>query len=132
MRGTVPRIHAWLPEITFEEIEASASALSPAVEQTLERYYRVKIESMQFCGVAHFGMSFWDGFEALALTLPAILWLMRALAPLSREEAAVRALGMVDHNFGFFGALGGVRQRVAQCVLVQRGELDRLIGWYSR
>src|SRR5207245_6351425 len=35
--GRVPRLHAWLPQITFEQIEKTASALNPAVEQTLER-----------------------------------------------------------------------------------------------
>ncbi len=131
-RGSVPRVHAWLGELTFEQIEQTASALMPADEQTLERYYRVKVESMQFCGATHFGMSFWDGFEALALTLPVIFWLMRAMPQHAREEAAGRAVGMVDHNFGFFRTLGGFRQRVAQNILVQRGELDRLIAWYSR
>lgn len=131
-RGPVPRVHAALPDITFEQIEQTPSAMTPAVDQTLERYYRVKVASMQFCGATHFGLPFWDGFEGLALTLPVILWLMRALPEPSREQAAARAIEIVDHNFGFFSALGGVRQRLAQKILVQRGELERLMGWYSR
>jgi lysine-N-methylase len=98
----------------------------------LERYYAVKIESLQFCGATNFGMSFWQGLESLILTLPIILWLCRALADVSPEEAAIRAIGMVDNNFGFNRLLGTMRQRYGLSVLARRGELEKLVAWYSR
>jgi lysine-N-methylase len=98
----------------------------------LERYYAVKAESLQFCGPTHFGMAFWDGVEALALTLPVVLWLTRALADLPREEAVQQAVSMVDNHFGFNPMLGSARQRFSLRLLVRGGELERLIAWYSR
>src|SRR5262245_5805809 len=47
-RGPVPRMHAWIPETTFEQIEQSSSRLTPAAEDILERYYVTKVASLQF------------------------------------------------------------------------------------
>jgi len=71
-------LHRWLPETTFEQIEAATGPLSSAAEEILERYYLMKVGSLQFCGAAAFGLSFWEGFQSLALTLPVILWVKRA------------------------------------------------------
>ena len=102
------------------------------VEAVLERYYLVKINSLQFCGPANFGLPFWRGLESLALTLPAILWLIRAFRDLPREAAAIQALSIVDHNFAYSPHLGSRWQRFSLGLLAQRGELEKLIGWYSR
>jgi lysine-N-methylase len=131
-KGRVPRLHAWLPDTTFEQAEEPLGLLPPAAEEILERYYLVKVNSLQFCGASNFGMPFWEGFQALALTLPAILWITRLLRDLPREEAVVRAIGMVDRNFGFNPILGLHRQRLALRMQVRRGDLDKLIAWYSR
>jgi lysine-N-methylase len=130
--GKVPRVHGLLPETTFERLEAPAGPLPPAAEQTLERYYRVKVGSLQFCGPTNFGLSFWDGLESLALTLPVILWLGRAFTDRAREEALVQALRIVDNNFGFNPLLAGRRQRWMVSLLARRGELAKLIAWYAR
>ncbi len=131
-RGRIPRMHAWLPETTFEGVEQPGGALSPQADEILERYYAMKIGSMQFCGATAFGMSFWEGFEALALTFPVLLWVARALQPLPAEEAVTKALSIVDDHFGFNRVLGTLRQRVSFRILARRGELSRLIAWYSR
>ena len=131
-KGLVPPVHGRLPAVTFEQIQKPVGPLSPAAEQVLERYYAVKIESLQFCGAANFGMTFWEGLEALALTLPAVLWLTRAFRDLPRDEAVVRAIGIVDLNFGFNPVLGTRRQWLLLRILAGRGELERLIAWYSR
>jgi lysine-N-methylase len=130
--GPVPRLHAWIPETTFEKAEQPAGPLSAAAEEVLERYYAVKVSSLQFCGAAYFGFPFWEGFEALALTLPVIFWLRRVLRDLPPEEAVVRAIGMVDRNYGFNRLLGMRRQRLGLKILTRQGELDKLITWYSR
>jgi lysine-N-methylase len=130
--GSVPLLHGLLPEVIFEEAEKPAGPLSEQVEEILERYYLVKVASLQFCGSANFGMSFWVGLDSLALTLPVIMWLRRVLKGVPTEEAAMRSLRIVDHGFGYSPLLGGRRQRFNLGILNQRGELERLIAWYSR
>jgi lysine-N-methylase len=131
-KGPVPAVHGWLPETTFEKGENQRRPLSAEAERVLERYYLVKFGSLQFCGPTHFGYPFWDGVQALALTLPVLLWLYRVLENFPGEEAAVRAIGMVDNNFGFNPLLGMMRQRLSLGILARRSELEKLIAWYSR
>jgi lysine-N-methylase len=130
--GLVPRLHGWLPSTTFECVEEARGSLSPEAEAILERYYLMKVSSLQFCGAACFRFSFWEGLESLALTLPVILWITRVMADVSRNEAVERAIAMVDRNFGFNPILGMQRQRLALRILSNRAELEKLIGWYSR
>jgi lysine-N-methylase len=131
-RGTIPAMHGWLPETTFEAIEAPRGPLPEAVEQVLERYYALKAGSLQFCGPAYFGLSFWEGFEALAATFPVLLWVTRAFDRLPPTEAVTRALSIVDDHFGFNRVLATWRQRLSFRILAGQGELARLIAWYSR
>jgi lysine-N-methylase len=131
-KGRIPRLHAWIPATTFERAEEPAGPLSQAAEEVLERYYSIKVGSLQFCGAAYFSLPFWEGFEALALTLPVVFWLRRLLRDLPPEEAVVRAVGMVDRNYGFNRLLGMRRQRLGLKILTRRGDLDKLIAWYSR
>jgi lysine-N-methylase len=130
--GPVPRTHLLLPETTFEQAEEPRGPLGEAAEGVLERYYAIKVGSMQFCGPASFGLPFWEGLEGLAVTLPLILWVMRLFRDVSREEAAVKALTIIDDHFGFNALLGSRRMRLAFRTLARRGELARLIAWYSR
>lgn len=130
-KGPVPRIHAALGEVTFEEIEERSTGLEPADEEILERYYLTKLGSLQFCGPANRGLTFWQGVGSLALTFPLICWLTRALGGGKREHV-LRALRMVDHHFGFNPILGSFRQRFAVNLMIQREEVDRLIARYGR
>lgn len=131
-KGSVPRMHHWLPETTFEKVEAASGKLDPVAEEVLERYYAIKVSSLQFCGTTSFGMSFWEGFEALALTLPVIVWTARAFAPQPIGDGVTKALSIVDDHFGFNKVLGTLRQRFAMRLLASRGETVRLIARYSR
>jgi hypothetical protein len=72
------------------------------------------------------------GLEALALTCPAVLWLVRAFADLPRAAAVGRAAGIVDYHFGYNRVLAGPHQRLGVRILARRGELERLVAWYSR
>lgn len=130
--GRVPRVHGLLPEVTFEHAENPAGPLAEDATKLLVRYYQVKIESGQFFGPNNFGRQFWDGLESLLLTYPAIRWLARALHDRPRQEALTLALRIVDDNFGFNPLLGSRRQLVGTRMLARRGELARLIAWYSR
>jgi lysine-N-methylase len=131
-RGPVPRMARRLPEASFEQAEQSRLPLDAAAEAVLERYYTIKVGSFQFCGPHAFGLSFREGLESLALTLPLILWVMRLYQEIPREQAAVRALSIIDDHFGYNPLLGTRRLRLGIQTLVRRGELVRLIAWYGR
>jgi lysine-N-methylase len=130
--GMVPRVNQFVRPISFAEVEVADWKLTPAAEELLERYFRVKVESLQFCGATHYGLSFWDGLEALALTLPVILWLARAVEAESTEEAVERAVSIVDDHFGYNRVLASSRYRTVYRILVGTGELEKLLGWYGR
>jgi lysine-N-methylase len=130
--GPLPRMHALIPETTFEQIEAASIPLSPAAEAILERYYTIKVESVQFCGPSNFHHPFWEGLEMLALTLPIIRWVSRALTNLSETDAIARALTIVDDHFGFNRVLRSRRQRVSFNILARTGELQKLLAWYGK
>ena len=130
--GPVPLVNALLPQTTFEQVELAREPLPADAEAILERYYEVKLGALQFFGAVGFGMPFWDGLEALAVTLPAILWLARAFAERSREEAVTLAVQLVDDHLGYNRVLGSRRYRMMVSTLASHGELQRLIAWYSR
>ncbi len=128
--GAVPRMHNRLPETTFDRVESAPTPRTPEVEAILERYYTIKVESLQFCGVGR--LPFWEGLEMLAVTLPVVLWVTRTMGDLPPEEALTRALTIVDDHFGFNRALRTRRQRTSFQILARTGELTKLIGWYAR
>jgi len=133
-KGRIPKLHAWIPDATFDMGEFPSGPLSDNAMSLLTRYYRLKVESLQFCGPTNFDMPVWDGLESLALTFPAIMWLSRVFAAggKPRDEAVELALRAVDDNFGFNKLLGLGRQKYALKLLSGRGELPRLVAWYSR
>jgi lysine-N-methylase len=132
-RGRVPRVNEFLPAITFEDIERSAGGgTPPEIDETLERYYVVKLNSLQFCGPPNFGMPLWAGLESLVLTLPMILWLRRAFTGVPPVEAVQHAIQIVDDHFGGNPMLGFPHIRYLVSLMGQRGELEKLVAWYSR
>jgi lysine-N-methylase len=130
--GPVPRFNRLLPEGTFAQAEEPLGPLDDASQEVLERYYAIKVGALQFCGPSAFGLPFWEGLEALAVTLPLILWVLRLSRDVPRDQAAVRALTIIDDHFGFNPLLGSSRLRLGFRLLARRGELARLIAWYSR
>jgi lysine-N-methylase len=130
-RGRVPRVNEFLPEIRFEEVERH-SGTPPEIDETLERYYVVKLNSLQFFGPPNFDLPFWSGLESLVLMLPMILWLRRAFADLPPVKAVEQAIQVVDDHFGGDPMLGLPHVRFVMRTLAQRGELEKLVAWYSR
>ncbi len=130
-RGRVPRVNEFLPETTFEEVER-CTGMPPEMDETLERYYVVKLNSLQFCGPPNFDLPFWAGLESLVLTLPMILWVRRALAGLPPVQAVQQAIQLVDDHFGGDLMLGLPHTHFLLRTLAQRGELEKLVAWYSR
>lgn len=131
-RGPLPQLHALIPAVTFEELEQRQSPVSAEADELLTRYYRTKIASGQFFGPIHYHDKFWDGLDALALTLPIVLWLARAFEDRSAAAAVETSLQIVDDNFGYNPLLGTTRQKWATRILSGRGEISRLIDWYAR
>jgi lysine-N-methylase len=130
-RGPVPRVNEFLPVTSFEEVER-CSGMPPELDETLERYYVVKLNSLQFCGPPNFDLPLWAGLESLVLTLPLILWLTRAFTGLSSVKAVEQAIQLVDDHFGGDRMLGLPHIRLLQRTLAERGELEKLVAWYSR
>jgi lysine-N-methylase len=130
-RGSVPRINEFLPETTFEAVER-CSGMPPDMDETLERYYVVKLNSLQFCGPPNFDMPVWAGLESLVLTLPMILWLRRAFTDLPPVNAVEQAIRLVDDHFGGDPMLSFPHIQYLLHILAQRGELEKLVAWYSR
>lgn len=131
-RGKLPALQKGLPDVQFGELERPLGPLEPATVEVLERYYEVKILSLQFCGPVCYDLPVWEGFAALALTLPVILWLARGYLEQGQGAAVRKAITIVDENFGYNPLLGQLRQRLGNRILLGRGELDRLIAWYGR
>jgi lysine-N-methylase len=130
--GRVPRLHRAMPKTTFQALEQPCGPMPKASEELLTRYFIVKLESMQFCGPTMYHRQFWDGFESLVFLFPATMWLSRVFTDRSREEAIRMALQIVDDNFGFNPMLSSARQAWAMRTLASRGEMARLVAWYSR
>jgi lysine-N-methylase len=130
--GTVPRLNALMPDTTFEQVETATGPLSASTEEFLERYYVVKVGSLQFFGPPCFGRPFWDGLEGLAVTMPTILWLARSFVNRPRAEAVALAVGLVDDHLGLDPILNRRRYRSLVSNLARRGEIAPLIACYSR
>ncbi len=131
--GSVPRVHAAVPETTFAEADQPLPALSDTASSMLTRWARVKVESLQFCGPTNFQLPVWDGLESLATAFVAVMWLARVLASDGRptDDAITQALRIIDDNFGFNPLLGSTRQKFALRLLSSKGELPRLVARYG-
>jgi len=133
-RGRVPKLHGRFPTTTFAVAETPAGGLSAAGQALLTRFYRVKVESMQFVGPTNHHRPLWLGLESLLLTFPVMLWLARVFGSDGRDpdECLLEAVRLVDDSFGFNKMLGSGRQNWAVRTMASRGELARLIAWYAR
>jgi lysine-N-methylase len=130
--GRTPALGRGLTSVPFSAIEGSFGPLSPGTEAMLTRFFRVKIQSLHFCGRAFHDRPLIEGFRALALLYPAMLWLGRWLA-LSDQRTAMsdadvaRAVSMVDARHDHAPYL---RWRIQ--LLSQRDDIARLCAWYGR
>jgi lysine-N-methylase len=131
-RGPIPAFNRLLGAATFEEVEARTGVFPPEIDEILERYYLIKLSSLQYCSPSSYTQTVWNGVESLALTLPAILWLARAFTDLPPLAALQRAIILVDDHFGCNPILGFPHTRFYLRTLAERNELEKLIAWYSR
>ena len=131
-RGRLPDLQQGLPDVSFTELEEPLGPLSADAVAALTRYYSIKLESLQFCGPAFFGLPFEEGLWALAMTLPAMLWLARGWRNLGQPACVHKAMTVIDENFGYNPLLGQLRQRWSMRILASRGDLQRVLVAASR
>ncbi|HMP59709.1 MAG TPA: YkgJ family cysteine cluster protein [Gemmatales bacterium] len=131
-RGRLPELQRGLPDRGLDELEEPLGPLTAESNAVLARYYSIKLESLQFCGSAFFGLPVDEGLRALALTLAVILWLARGCRDLGQPESVYKAMTVVDENFGYNPLLGQFRQRWSMRILAERGELEKVLVWMSR
>ena len=130
--GRTPALRAGLQRVKFADIEKNFGPLSPAAEALLTRYFRVKIQSLHFCGTAFHDRPLIEGFRNLALLYPIILWLARWLAVSDGRAAlkdadVLKAVSIVDYQYSYAPYLSW-RTRL----LHQRDDIVRLCAWYAR
>ena len=130
--GRTPELRAELAAVKFADVEKDFGALTPAMEVLLTRYFRVKVQSLHFCGRAFYDRPLLEGFRNLVLLFPIIIWLPRWLAVSAgrtqlAEADVLRAVSLVDHRYGFAPYLGW-RTRL----LHQRNDIVKLCAWYAR
>jgi lysine-N-methylase len=135
--GRVPGLIPGLKPVEFAALEKSHATLPPGAEASLTRFFRVKIQSLHFCGRAFYGMPLIEGFQNLALLFPVIVWLARwRAAGEDRSDISVedveRAMSLADHHHGYSPILdsGWSRQRVR--LLARRGDISKLCEAYAR
>ncbi len=136
-RGNVPPLQSVFTEVPFARIEEPFGGIPDEADEMLTRYLRVKVRGLQFCGRAFFGESLVDGFRALALVVPAVLWVARWLAAgeeRDRLEAndVARAIAIADHFHAYSPASGSRAARSRVRILEQLDDIRRLVAWYSR
>jgi len=127
--GRTPAVRAELKRVRFAELEGSSGPLPLGAEALLDRYFRVKVQSLQFCGKGFHDCSLIEGFRNLALMYPIIVWLSRWLAlsdsrTTVTEQDALKAISIADYQYGFAPYVAW-RTRLLQ----QRNDIVRLCAW---
>ncbi len=133
--GNVPALQPVFREVPFESLEQPFGF--PAESDELwTRYFRVKVQALHFCGAAYYDVPLVEGFQSLALILPATMWIARWLAASQNRKQLTpadveQALTISDHHHGYSPLFGsfGFRRRVR--TLAQLGEIPKLIDWYT-
>ena len=130
--GHTPAVRPELKRVQFSDVEKSFGPLPPAADAMLNRYFQVKIQSLQFCGKGFYNCSLVEGFRNLALMYPIVIWLSRWLAVSAGRNAltsddVTQAVSIADHQYGFAPYLAW-RTRLLQ----QRNDVVRLCEWYAR
>jgi len=129
--GHTPALRKGLKVVPFRAIETGFGELPAGAEALLTRYFRVKIQSQQFCGVGFHGCSLVEGFRNLTLMYPIVIWLARWLAVSAgrsqlTDADVARAITIADFQYSFTPYLAW-RTRLLQ----QRHDIEKLCGWYA-
>ncbi|GAB4148509.1 MAG: hypothetical protein Tsb009_22330 [Planctomycetaceae bacterium] len=135
-KGSIPVLREGFRDVPFAEIEQDFGPLPEGSEELFERYFRVKVQGIHFCGLAYYGIPFVEGFQSLALIYPVVIWIARWLA-LSNDRHALMiediqtALSIADHHHGFSPAFGRNSFRKRVRLLAETGDLSKLCVHYG-
>ncbi|MBA3315758.1 MAG: YkgJ family cysteine cluster protein [Planctomycetota bacterium] len=134
-KGLLPPLRRELKPVPFEALE-EPFGWPAAADELFSRYVRTKVGGMHFCGPAYYDVPFTEGFFALALVVPATLYLARWLAAADdrssiTNEDLFAALAMADHHHGYSPFLAGSSAR-SRVRALAKGDLPKLCVWYSR
>ena len=136
-QGDVPPLQEGFRPVPFAALEDPFGGVPAQAEETLTRYFRIKLQGLHFCGPAFYGLPLVEGFHSLALMLPVFLWLARWRAAGDRRaqlapQDVAHAIAVADHHHGYSPALGQWPARSRVRALARHRDLARLIAWYSR
>lgn len=133
--GETPALQPGLSVVPFEKINQWKQATPAGVDELFTRYLRVKIQSIHFCGGAYYDWPLTEGYYALVLILPVMVWIARWLAASDGRsewtlEDLQRAMTIADHHHGYSPIIGswGFRRRIA--LFRKTGDLIRIPMWY--
>jgi lysine-N-methylase len=134
--GRVPGLIPDLKPVEFAALEKSFGPLPSGAEATLTRFFRVKIQSLHFCGRAFYGMPLIEGFQNLALLFPVIVWLARwraaAECRTSVSEADIeKAISLADHHHGYSQILATAWSRQRVRFLARWNDISHLCAAYA-
>jgi len=134
--GRVPGLIPSLEPVEFAALEKSFGALPSRADATLTRFFRVKIQSLHFCGRAFYGMPLIEGFQNLALLFPVIVWLARWQAAAGNRSSIStvdieRAISLADHHHGYSPILASTWSRRRVRLLARRNDIARLCAAFA-
>lgn len=135
--GRIPPLHDVFTPIDFATVERPFGGLTPDADEMMTRYFRVKIQGLQFCGRAYFDIPLVEGFQSMALMYPSTMWLARWLAAgagrdrLQTDDVA-QAIALADHYHAYSPAFSKNASRRRVRLLGRSGDISRLCAWYSR
>jgi lysine-N-methylase len=132
-KGRVPCFRMNLPPATFADLERPQGALPPEVILPLTRYFERAVVSLRYAMFKGGRWSITEGFQALALGLPAALWMLRfACGPRTPEvQDVVNVVMMLDRGETHASMVGG-QHRWRTNLLMNNQQLARLLAWYAR
>jgi lysine-N-methylase len=135
--GNIPAVQELFSEVPFADLERGFGPPPGDADEMLERYLRVKVQGLHFCGPAYYNVPLVEGFQSLALVVPVVLWMARWLAAGQQRHTleapdVAKAVSVADHHHGYSPAFGqrGFRRRVR--LMAQGDDIAKLVAWYAR
>lgn len=122
-----------LPRIRLARLEQAQQPIDPEHQHIIERYYRTTVRTLLYTSSARAGWPMLDAFRALALTYPALCWLLRwhALDRQVTREEVVNLISAIARSSGN-PDLAKPRHLRTVRFLAEQNMLAELVRWYGR